>query len=266
MSGLSDPKYLQSQYKDSANLSARAGLHLRFSTNPYGWHRWVFDQFDLPPTAAILELGCGPAWLWQQNRDRIPAGWQITLTDLSEGMLDEARQKLSEVSRAITFKKVDAQAIPFSDASFDGVIANHMLYHVPDRPRAIAEMRRVLKPGGRFYATTVGERHMQELDQLVTRFAPDTRLWSERGGPNEFSLENGAAQLTGVFSEVTLRRYADALVVTDADALITYALSGTAKATLTGERQEAFARFVAQEIAAQGAIRITKDSGLFIAS
>jgi SAM-dependent methyltransferase len=262
MSGLSDPKYLKNQYKDSSNLSARAGLHERFSTNKYGWHRWVFDQLDLPSTANMLELGCGPGWLWLQNRDRIPAGWQITLSDLSEGMVDEARQRLGGASRAFAFKTIDAQTIPFPEASFDGVIANHMLYHVPDRARAITEIRRVLKPGGRLYATTVGEHHMQELDQLVTRFAPDVRLWQDKGGPPAFSLENGAVQLTGVFPEVTLRRYEDGLVVTDADALIAYALSGIS-ITKLGDRREAFARFVAQEMAAQGAIRITKDSGLF---
>ncbi len=57
----------------------------------------------------------------------------------------------------VQFKEIDAQSIPFEDETFDAVIANHMLYHVPDRPKAIAEIKRVLKPGGRLIATTIGK-------------------------------------------------------------------------------------------------------------
>jgi len=48
----------------------------------------------------------------------------------------------------------DAQWLPFADASFDCILAMHMLYHVPDRDLAIAEMRRVLRPGGVLLALT----------------------------------------------------------------------------------------------------------------
>ena len=62
---LTDQEYLRSeQYRDSGNLRARMGLHERFSTNPLGWQRWVFNQFDLMPDSRILELGCGPGRLW----------------------------------------------------------------------------------------------------------------------------------------------------------------------------------------------------------
>ena len=77
------------QYHDDSNLNARSALHERFSTNPYGWHRWVFDHLTtLPVQMCILELGCGPGYLWDANRDRIPAGWDLTLTDFSAGMVD----------------------------------------------------------------------------------------------------------------------------------------------------------------------------------
>ena len=59
--------------------------------NPYGWFRWVFDALvKLPADARLLELGCGHGLLWKENIDRIPAGWHITLSDLSPGMLDAA--------------------------------------------------------------------------------------------------------------------------------------------------------------------------------
>jgi hypothetical protein len=76
MSKLSDQEFLLTdQYKNASNLDARIQLHRLFSINKYGWMRWVFDQFDLPPACRILDLGCGPADLWVQNLERIPAGW-----------------------------------------------------------------------------------------------------------------------------------------------------------------------------------------------
>ena len=211
MSHIADQTYLKQQYQDASNLNDRIQIHVRFSTNSYRWHPWVFDQIDLPQHALVLELGCGPGWLWKDNLGRIPTGWQITLTDFSPGMLEEARRNLAG-DRAFAFEVVDAQAIPYADSRFDAVIANHMLYHVPDRARALAEIRRVLKPGGRFYATTIGETHLRELYDLATRFDPALIGWG--GGPaHSFRLESGAAQLAPFFDRVAIRRYDDALVV-----------------------------------------------------
>src|SRR5262249_38702667 len=67
----------EEQYRDASNLRARIELHRRFDTNPEPWHRWVFDRLDFPAEADILEVGCGPAELWRQNLDRIPAGWRL---------------------------------------------------------------------------------------------------------------------------------------------------------------------------------------------
>ncbi len=150
MSKFTDQQYLRTdQYRDSTNLDARVLIHQRFSTNPYGWFRWVFDRLlKLPENAKILELGCGPGYMWKENVERIPAGWNITLSDLSSGMVDAAWRNLIVSGRAFQFKEIDAQSIPFEDETFDAVIANHMLFHVPDRPKAIAEIKRVLKSAG----------------------------------------------------------------------------------------------------------------------
>jgi hypothetical protein len=63
MTDASGHDYLQQQYGTTSNLDARVALHQRYSTHPLPWHEWVFDQFDLPPQALILELGCGPGSL-----------------------------------------------------------------------------------------------------------------------------------------------------------------------------------------------------------
>ena len=263
MSKLSEQEYLLTdQYKDASNLNARLQLHRRFSTNTHGWMRWVFDRFDMPPTCQILDVGCGPANLWVENLERIPTGWDITLTDFSPGMVEQAQENLCNSRRSFTFEILDAQSIPYENACFDAVIANHMLYHVPDRAKALAEMRRVLRPGCKLYASTVGENHMRELDEMISQFdTRDDHLFAEN---NPFTLESGVEELGTYFSDVATRRYEDSLVVTEAEPLIAYAESMvSAQSVFAGDRLAEFAAYMKQEVAAHGAIYITKDSGIF---
>jgi ubiquinone/menaquinone biosynthesis C-methylase UbiE len=262
---MADQEYLLvDQYQNASNLNARIQLHARFSANRYGWHRWVFDQLDLSPESRVLELGCGPGRLWVENLHRIPEGWDITLSDFSPGMLREAQRNLRNGHRRFEFYVVDAQMIPFEGESFDTVIANHMLYHVPDRTKAFSEIRRVLRPGGRFYASTVGRAHLRELYELLRRFDPNTdfRIGSTA---DSFLLENGRDQLSQWFSRVTVRRYEDALLVTEADPLVAYVLSTRANSVLVGDKLTGFIEFVKRELTVHGAIRVKKDSGIFVA-
>src|SRR6266581_3620226 len=115
---------LTDQYNNAQKLKARIQLHIRFGTNTYPWQRWVFDQFKIPPQARVLEIGCGPGELWRRNLERIPEQWEITLSDFSAGMLQEARQNLDNSGRDFTFEVFDVQSIPYEDARFDAVIAN----------------------------------------------------------------------------------------------------------------------------------------------
>ena len=231
------------QYKDSSNLCTRVNLHERYSTNTYGWHRWIFDQIDLLPTARILELGCGPGLLWRENLYRVPDGWDITLSDFSEGMVDEAREHLGSTSHPFCFEIIDAQSIPFDDNCLDAVIANHMLYHVPDIPRALAEICRVLRPGAQFYASTVGLQHMIELRKLATSYEPSGELWQQlTAGP--FNLENGLDQLQAHFAAVTLMRYEDDLLITEPEPLVEYILSSGNAASLSVEEKDRMAALV----------------------
>ena len=264
MSKMTDQNYLLSeQYQDTSNLDARIQLHRRFSTNRYGWNRWVFNQLDFAPASRILELGCGPGNLWRENIPRIPQGWDVTLSDLSPGMVENAKSGLQDSSRRFEHRVIDAQEIPFESGRFDGVIANHMLYHVPDVERALSEIRRVMRDGGRFYATTVGRAHMEELYELVSRFAGDDELWSG-ALPESFLLENGVERLERWFSHVVTRRYVDRLIITEADPLVAYVRSmAVGKSVLKGNRAEEFKKFVESELASRGTIVVKKDTGIF---
>ena len=164
MSQLTDEqKYLlEHQYHNASNLNARIYLNEHFSTNPYSWQRWVFDQLHVPAHGRVLELGSGSAALWLQNSERIPENWDITLSDFAPGMLLEAEEKLSELQRPFAFQSIDIQSIPFENEQFNAVIANFMLHHVPDRERAFAEVCRVLKPDGHFYTATMGQMDKHE--------------------------------------------------------------------------------------------------------
>lgn len=260
MSELTDRDYLLTdQYKNASNLNARIQLHRRFSTNHYGWMLWIFDRLEPPPACRILEVGCGPGDLWRDNAGRIPHGWEITLSDFSPGMLQQARDKLAHPRRRFRFQTVDAQAIPYSDETFDAVIANHMLYHVPRRAQALVEMQRVLRPGGRLYAATIGREHLREIHQWVRTIDPHVGSISAADG---FGLENGSHQLAPLFAHVSLHRYEDALVVTEVEPLLAYILSGFWTAP-SDEQRERLARLIEDKMAAHGAVHITKDSGMF---
>ncbi|HEX5570615.1 MAG TPA: class I SAM-dependent methyltransferase [Ktedonobacterales bacterium] len=265
---LPNKRYLATQqYRDASNLNARAALHIRYGTNSYPWFRWVFDQAlsVAPNEASVLEVGAGPGGLWRENLDRLPTGWRVTLTDLSAGMVEEQRAALADPR--FTFAVADVEALPFANASFDLVIANHMLYHVPDRPKALAELRRALRPGGALVAATNGAQNIRELDNLIHSVTPDAASAEWRASfRHPFTLENGAEQLAPYFEQIETRRYDDALDVTEPEPLVAYILSIDSPAFRAPGVNAAFeAR--ARELIAQGggAFHITKSVGLFVA-
>lgn len=258
---IDDTGYLRStQYHRANNLQARIDMLNRNRSHPTPWYVWLFDRLQLPPTASILEVGCGLGNLWTENITRIPARWHIILSDFSPGLLAFTQQYLVTQHPAVEYTLLDLQALPFPEANFDAVIANHLLYHVPNRRRAMAEVQRVLKPGGRFYASTVGQRHLFELADLVQRFDPHLALWN--GWPLEsFVVENGAAQLSPWLTDICLDRYTDPMITDQSTGLVGYVLSST---TIPTEQQLAFEHFVETELQSQGGrLRVTKEFGLF---
>jgi len=253
---------IREQYKTADNFNARIRLHTRFRTNKSSIFRFEFDALDVPADARILELGTGTALFWRSNADRIPPGWRVTLSDFSAGMLNDARANLAAAARPFMLMQIDAQALPFDDGSFDAVIANHMLYHVPDIPRALREIRRVLVPGRACYSATMGIANMREFDEIVHRFTGHKM----NNAAVRFGLESGFEHMSKVFSRVEVKRFDDALEVTVSQPIIDY-INSTRLGSVVGEAQKsALKEYVESEIRAHGAVHFSKDTGVLIAT
>ncbi|HUF38901.1 MAG TPA: class I SAM-dependent methyltransferase [Anaerolineales bacterium] len=262
-----DPDHLRKvQYGDPARLDARIRLHALYGTNPLDFHRWIFEETvrELPPDARLLEVGGGHGRLWSVNADRIPPGWTIALSDFSPGMIGgAARDEALRSHGRITFACLDAQRLPYARAAFDAVCAHFMLYHVPDRERAFREIRRVLKPGGRFYATTLGRGHLREIYELAERVDADVAERAREDWELSFRLDNGPEELAAHFPEVELRRYEDALEITAAEPLSDYVRS-LASAEKWGPREvERLREEIDRWLEREGVIRVRKEVGMF---
>lgn len=257
---IADQTYLrQKQYQATENLTARMSIHQRYSTNAYGWSRWVMDHLHLQAGQRVLELGCGTAALWIENLYRLPVGIEVFLSDFSAGMFSRARAELRADPR-FCFLQVDAQAIPFPAQSFDLVIANHMLYHVPDLSRALGEMRRVLKRGGHLAAATNGEGHLAELHDLLSQVA-ETPI--SAGAVARFGLQNGGDLLAQHFSQPELFVYPDSLWVTEVEPLNAYIRSLWWVEGWDEERLGQVERLIRERIQQQGGFFVQKSSGMF---
>jgi len=264
MNSFTDQTYLQEQqYPDSRNLGVRIALHQEFSTNQIDWFQWVFDHFQLPNRIKLLELGCGPGHLWARNASRVPSGWQIYLSDYSPGMVGEAQARLAGLPLEPAWSCLDAQRIPYPEDRFQAVIANHMLYHVPDRQQALAEIRRVLAPGGRLIASTVGRDHLVELKKLAQEFQGSSAPIKQEINP--FTLESGPGELEDYFRDIRVIRQKNALHITRVEPLVDYFLSSFRLGMEPGDR-DALGAFLKEKMtAAGGGLRIRKDNGLLTA-
>lgn len=253
---------LKAQYRNSTNISARIRLHRLFSSNKQGWFPWIYEQCQITEGMKILELGCGNGRLWIENKAKLPADCEIILSDISEGMIRDVRREQSLQDDRFSFAAFDCHAIPYEDASFDLVIANHVLFYCKDVDRVCSEVGRVLKPGGRFVCGTYGVAHMQEVSRLVTQF-DDRITLSGENLYEHFGKENGAQALAPYFAEVDWRQYEDALIVTQAEPLIEYVLSchGNQNQYIL-EKYNKFRKYVEGQI--RNGYTITKDAGIFI--
>jgi ubiquinone/menaquinone biosynthesis C-methylase UbiE len=260
---MTDPAFLRGdQYKDSDNLYARIALHELFSSNPENWFRWLFDRFQLPETARVLEVGCGPGDLWASNQDRIPENWELTLTDLSEGMLFKTRKRLGAIPMRLCCTSVDRLSFP--EDCFNVVIGNHMIYHAPDLERALSEIRRVLSPGGKVITATNGKDHLKELYEIITGFDPSYQV---QAGQINYTLESGEELLANAFHHVHRYDFPNNLQITEAELLLEYTFSlWSINQEYFQQNREQYRAYLQSMLDEKGSIFIQKSVGVLIAT
>ena len=255
-------KSLKTQYQNAGNISARISLHKDYSVNKQGWFPWLYEQCKVEGGMRILEIGCGNGALWAENINRLPMGISVILSDISEGMIRDARRGIVNDKGIFSFESFDCHRLPYKDESFDLVIANHLLFYCEDIDKVCREAERVLKKGGSFVCSTYGSNHMKEITELVQSF--DARIvLAAKNLYDEFGLENGEEILKHTFSEVECKRYDDAIIINKPEPLIDYILSchGNQNQILL-DRYKDFKAFVEKKM--RYGFRITKDAGVFI--
>jgi Methylase involved in ubiquinone/menaquinone biosynthesis len=136
-----------------------------------GGREWVTSR----AVGEVLEVAVGTGL----NLPHYPSGVRITGIDVTPEMLAVARDRAGRLGLDVTLQEGDAQALPFADASFDTVVCTLALCGIPDDRKAIAEMKRVLRPGGRLLLLDhVGSTWwpiwvVQRLVELVTVWTAD---------------------------------------------------------------------------------------------
>ena len=248
---IADKAVVKNQYATSARLETRISIHENYSRNKQPFGEWIVSHYDLRPGERVLELGCGTGSMWKGVS--LPDGCRITLTDLSAGMLETARQNTAHLNADYTV--CDAMDLPYADDSFDVVIANMMLYHVPDIDRALGEIRRVLTSTGRFFAATFGEHGAVEAVLEMLQLPCDVN--------HRFTLQNGTVQLNHYFAYVSLSHRDDALDITYLPDLIDYLRSMQGMTALADIPDESLLSVFNKHLN-NGVLSLPKEYGLFI--
>jgi SAM-dependent methyltransferase len=193
----------QSAYADDRHLRSRMSIYAYAEAPAKGRPRTAAVPWD--GTQVVADIGCGNGFdlrpLVTEGRCRHAIG-----VDLSAGML----RTLADLrgSGRLSLIQADAQRLPLSDGSADVALAMHMLYHVPDIPAAVAELRRVTRPGGMVLASTNSVRTLTEIFDLL-----DAAVARQLGRPVgarpvlSFTTETGAGLLGGQFRDVSLLQY-----------------------------------------------------------
>jgi len=258
-----DNLYLRNvQYADSKRLSTRANIHAKYGRGD--WFFWLASQPDWPLDGDVLEVGCGAGWFWREAAPYLSRGLRLRLTDLSPGMVREAVIRVGETGHwsQVEGCTADASSLPFVDASFDAVLASHMLYHVPDPRDALSEIVRVLRPHGIAVIATNGISNMRELFDLRRSV-----FGGEHGDQVSaaFTLENGRPLLEAVFATVELRNYPDRLVCTEPQDIVDYLTSSPPGDGARESQIQALRESVAAAFAKNGGhLIVTKDVGAFL--
>lgn len=200
---LHDPDLVRREYASESGLAARRAAyeHVQGPNAP----ELVFEAVAAAHPRRFLEVGCGQGELAARVQEEL--GAEVVAIDQSARMVELT------AARGVDARVGDVQALPFGDGEFDCAVAAWMLYHVADVECALAELARVLRPGGRLVAVTNYTDHLQELRELVG--VPPSAFRTFRG-------EDAEALLRRRFSVVDVVDAAGSVTFPDRDAVAAY--------------------------------------------
>jgi len=268
-------RLVSESYATDEPLSVRIETHRRYSVPAIDLPTWVLDRYTWRGDETVLDIGTGTGQYLAPLRERVPQGC-IIAGDLAPGMLRDLAAH--GVPGGACLLNADAEALPLADASCDAIIASYVLFFVPDIPRALAEMSRILRPGGVLLAVTMANVYMEELRVAINRALATLGASAARktrwGSVSErFNLENGLVYLEPHFARVTAHRHESAFVFPEVEPVLAYINStrDTLRADLPPDRTwaeflAALREVVEAEIALRGEFRVSKTAGVLVAA
>ncbi|PJF39693.1 MAG: class I SAM-dependent methyltransferase [Chloroflexi bacterium] len=220
MSPLNNPDAVRRQYINDVHLRRQREIMTQYAVNKINFPEWVLRCFYWRGGETVLDLGAGGGWYYPAFEQVVPNTTYYAL-DFSVGVL--ATHPASE-----SLVLGDALQIPFADNSFDVIMANHMMYYLPDLDAGIQEIRRVLKPNGSLLAATNSSHNMPEFQALFRRAillltSPGTARVKAPPSPSDsFSLESGLRRLSRHFLGIVRYDMPNQLVFTEAEPALEY--------------------------------------------
>jgi demethylmenaquinone methyltransferase/2-methoxy-6-polyprenyl-1,4-benzoquinol methylase len=151
---------------DLMNSAMTAGLH-------HQWRERAVDRAEVGPGSDALDICCGTGDLALALRRRIGPDGRVVGSDFSEPMLELARRKSGEEGLPVEFGWADALELPYGDESFDAVTIGFGARNLADLDRGLAEMARVLRPGGRVVILEITRPQREPLSSFYS-------LWFDR--------------------------------------------------------------------------------------
>lgn len=214
---LDDPELVRREYASEDRLAARSRVFRELVDGPNAEELALEAVGEVSPRR-VLEVGCGTGEFARRVQDEL--GAEVVALDLSPRMVELAR------ARGVDARLGDIQALSFGEGEFDCAVANWVLYHLPDLDHGLAELARVLRPGGRLVAATFGEDNLQELWRA---------LGEERTPPpHSFTAQNGAEPLRRHFGRVERRDARGVVVFPDRAAIRRYVAASIRRRHLAG--------------------------------
>jgi SAM-dependent methyltransferase len=219
MSASNDQDAVRRQYVNDKALLTRQAIHDRYTVPQTNYFTWVLDTILWRGDETVLDLGSASGAYYEPLLNKHPEVYYVGL-DNSAGMLNN--------HPGPRLLQADAAHIPLPDHTFDVLMANHMIYHLPDIDSALAEFRRVLKPGGALLVATNSVQTMPELQVLMRRAilllarTGTSQIQPPTPASDRFALENGSRRLARHFYAVMRHDLPSKLIFPEIEPVMEY--------------------------------------------